>query len=533
MRSWCDQNNVNNGAAPNDELNWIALIVLILCFILLAILFAREYLDIDFATMFRQILKPSLSNNMKGGCDHTGTTKMSHEERFKKAVKIITSEFNQNTAEGRRNAAEFERLFMKVHDASSVDGPQLPPVVTIDDIKESIVYTDLRKAPTSATHIGQRKLFLTELQFLTDIMMLNVMDDTKKMTVVYAGAAPSNHTGYLSDLFPHIKFVLIDPNPFKVHEATPRVLLEKGKSGVATDHSSQSTGVFNQEICQKMLEEVVRDDKNRIFIINDLMTMELAHATRQVIPEHYFISDIRTNSTSGTERDIPDALDILWNCAQQLNWMTVMKPRLSMLKFRHPFYNENPEVFKRKSRESPYMEDFAEAKKNGIDFVANFESKKLVYWDGTVNLQAWPGSHSTETRLITEAKSFKDWGTPVAFENKLFYYNYIERWVGLHKNDNADGPLGFDHCNDCALENHLWVRYLHMLYRGKWDGQSGDKRDTDKKDAKKEKSQVLALVAKLSKITYRPLRREHHGLLFESLTADRLEYLIRNTGKSH
>lgn len=35
---------------------------------------------------------------------------------------------------------------------------------------------------------------------------------------MYAGAAPGSHTNYLSDLFPDLNFVLVDPAPFIARE---------------------------------------------------------------------------------------------------------------------------------------------------------------------------------------------------------------------------------------------------------------------------------------------------------------------------
>jgi hypothetical protein len=65
-------------------------------------------------------------------------------------------------------------------------------------------------------HWGQRKLLLSEVEFLTLYGHLSSV-------VVYAGAAPGTHTGYLARLFPQHRFVLLDPAPFTVRE-TDRIL---------------------------------------------------------------------------------------------------------------------------------------------------------------------------------------------------------------------------------------------------------------------------------------------------------------------
>lgn len=378
---------------------------------------------------------------------------------------------------------KFTELFKKI--SLSKD---LPPVVTLDDIKYKLPYEYDTRVFKPSTHIGQRKLFLTELQFLTD-----EIEPTTHAIVVYAGAAPSNHTGYLSQLFPNVKFILVDPNPFDVYEANP-VMLKK-----LDDPDAKSA----EELIQLAV-----NGTEKIYIINDLFTLDLAYAVAKFAPSHYFISDIRTNVAEGTEQ--PDSLDILWNLSQQYNWMTIMKPKSSMLKFRHPFYNDDPNVFRRKCKEAPYVFDFELAKKNGIDFVENFETRKLVYWDGKVNIQAWPGPSSTESRLITDSTKIRDWGTPSDYEDKYFYYNSIERCYGLHYNNNADRKLGFDYCNDCALENLLWNNYMQKYSAV----------------VKEMGATVKSLVHKLSQITRRHLIRENHGHFFGPYPYQQLQRII-------
>ena len=59
-------------------------------------------------------------------------------------------------------------------------------------------------------HWGQRKLLLSEIEFLT---MVGPDESIEGATVVYAGAAPGTHVEYLSSLFPSVRFVLVDPAP--------------------------------------------------------------------------------------------------------------------------------------------------------------------------------------------------------------------------------------------------------------------------------------------------------------------------------
>lgn len=61
-------------------------------------------------------------------------------------------------------------------------------------------------------HYGQRKLFMSELYFLTKYGHL-------ANQVIYAGSAPGMHIPFLVNLFPKHNFLLIDPNKFEIEES--------------------------------------------------------------------------------------------------------------------------------------------------------------------------------------------------------------------------------------------------------------------------------------------------------------------------
>lgn len=89
------------------------------------------------------------------------------------------------------------------------DTPARQPLITYNQIDCSIPYTE-EQIYTGALHIGQRKLILNEIQFLTRI------PSNEQAVVVYAGSAPSNKGAYLAALFPNIRFILIDPAKFDI-----------------------------------------------------------------------------------------------------------------------------------------------------------------------------------------------------------------------------------------------------------------------------------------------------------------------------
>lgn len=134
-------------------------------------------------------------------------------------------------------------------------------------------------------HWGQRKLVLSEIEFLT-------MHATKGCTVVYAGAAPGTHINYLSEvLFPDVNFVLVDPAAFDCRPS------------------------------------------DRIQIRNTFFTDEIAN--EYVDQGILFICDIRSTDIGipTSEREGMVARDMLW----QQKWIKIMKPQYSMVKFTLPY----------------------------------------------------------------------------------------------------------------------------------------------------------------------------------------------------
>jgi hypothetical protein len=142
-------------------------------------------------------------------------------------------------------------------------------------------YTDIKR-PKTVEHLGQRKLLLSEIEFLTH----NLKEGD---TVVYAGSAPGVHLVIIADMFPGIKLILYDPNRFVpvVKSITKEVYTEYFTDKIATKLASEIPG-------EKML----------------------------------FISDIRTEPTdAGVTKDMK----------MQQKWIEIMKPRKSLLKCRLPY----------------------------------------------------------------------------------------------------------------------------------------------------------------------------------------------------
>jgi len=154
----------------------------------------------------------------------------------------------------------------------------------------------------SVLHWGQRKLLLSEIEFLllqTQQTQLDCKEEleTKEETVVYAGAASGRHITYLSELFPRVKFILIDPNSFSILP-NDRIEIRTG----------EEEGFFTDETAEEFKEKKI-----------------------------LFISDIRTANHYQMNHDENEARVVADQKAQK-RWLEVMKPKAAMLKFRLPYY---------------------------------------------------------------------------------------------------------------------------------------------------------------------------------------------------
>lgn len=143
-------------------------------------------------------------------------------------------------------------------------------------------------------HHGQRKLLMSEIEFLTRAMS-EKSNHKHRTTVLYVGAAPGTHIIYLTVLFPDIHFILFDANPFfpKLYQV-PNICI---KSMFFDTHIAEEYAL--------------------IYRNNDLL----------------FISDIRSTTNENPQCEYLVQQDM----KAQMQWHLIMQPRLSMLKFRLPY----------------------------------------------------------------------------------------------------------------------------------------------------------------------------------------------------
>lgn len=156
----------------------------------------------------------------------------------------------------------------------------------------NISYSGLSNTTPTSYHWGQRKLLMSEIDFLTRL------SKEHKHIVVYAGAADGRHIRVLADMFQtNVEFHLYDPRKFNQKLfGHPKIKLNP----YYKDENEKDYGYFTDVIA-----EYYRTKQNVVFI-----------------------SDIRTTTKEE---------DIELNQRQQEKWIYIMNPLISMVKFKMPY----------------------------------------------------------------------------------------------------------------------------------------------------------------------------------------------------
>lgn len=341
----------------------------------------------------------------------------------------------------------------------------------IDDIKHELIYQEGASISKATVHHGQLKLLLSEIQFLTDIGMKL---DTNKI-IVYAGAAPGNHIYELGKLFPKLKFVLVDPNDFalflddkkttsRMQKTDDIIYLRKTNPRTSEpDNTANAPNVINSKSPKiskeediKWIIDYIKNSEYKFYLIQSYFDDNLAELLSALDP--ILISDIRTATG---KNDKPTDLDILYNLGQQYHWVHLIKPDYALLKFRHPFYNDKSVD---NITDQNILKTFEKLKTDyDLDMILRYKNEHMVYFNGEIKIQAYAPVSSTETRLLVQKKNNKyetiNYGTRDEYENKMFYYNDMERGYLPHYNEYVNEDLGYDNCGDCSLASHIMEQY--------------------------------------------------------------------------
>ena len=149
----------------------------------------------------------------------------------------------------------------------------------------------------SVEHLGQRKLLIQEIMFLTRY-------SDKGDIVLYVGASPGLHIPLLSILFPDLTFILYDPSQFGIK-------------------NSDKIKIYNKLFTDDELKKYMKD-KDKILFVSDIRNKFK-----------------RVDESASVEEKLKATEIIDKDMQMQYNWVKTLKPKMSMLKFKLPYSVEN------------------------------------------------------------------------------------------------------------------------------------------------------------------------------------------------
>lgn len=318
-----------------------------------------------------------------------------------------------------QEGAGIGRLYYHLFQIKSVPYKVIPRLVK--DIPDKFNYNEDARDFQTRCHWGQKKLLLTEIQFLTQVC--KKVKSLSEYTIVYIGSADGRHFPIVYNMFPGLVWLLYDPNKF-------------------------SKGVMNHP-----------DINKSIFVYNMFFTDEtISHVkshskSRKIL----FISDIRV---------MPSEEAVMVDMINQAKWSMALGADFMMFKFRLPYT----------TKENPVIPKTIKDLRIDSKLVANpniiAQKDEMLYLKGDMFLQVYPPIHSTEVRLHVEKSrdgkyelatyNYKD------IEEKMFYYNTYMR--GVNDVDDAKNNIydleyipGYDTSLECLMEYNIINDYLRVV----------------------------------------------------------------------
>jgi hypothetical protein len=156
-------------------------------------------------------------------------------------------------------------------------------------------YDPKEKEQPGVWHSGQRKLLLSEVEFLTRF------DPKQNYLVLYAGAASGDHIPIDSFLFENCYFVLFDPSPFRISPSR-KIAIRRG--------------LFDDKVVEEFKGE-------KIILISDIRSTPMVNKEEE---EKY-----NKEFEEGVMRDL----------GLQEKWIKELDTYSSLLKFRTPFEGDS------------------------------------------------------------------------------------------------------------------------------------------------------------------------------------------------
>jgi len=290
---------------------------------------------------------------------------------------------------------------------------------TTNDLTFQAQYIGDARDFQSRCHWGQKKLVLSEIQFLTKVCQKLNTKSLKDYAVVYVGAAHGFHFPILYNLFPELIWLLYDPARF---------------SKEAGMHpQKQKVKIFNQFFTDETIKHAKQNAENRKIL---------------------FICDIRLS----VEEEA-----IMKDMISQAKWGTDIGADYMLLKYKLPYDDKNAKEYKTNT-----INDLQINPKYIKNPDLKADDKTLLYLKGDVYIQLFANINSVELRLMVEKVNGKYELDAINYgeiEKKMFYFNTTLRtsW-STEDYDFLHYIPGYDSSIECVMEYNIIKNYYEYLH---------------------------------------------------------------------
>jgi len=272
-----------------------------------------------------------------------------------------------------------------------------------NDLKNELVYRgdkDTLAHNYIFCHLGQRKLFMAELQLLNRFLP----DVNTRCIILYIGAAAGYHLPLLFNLFPNTIWHLYDPSPF----------------------------------CSNLIKMNLHRDNKRVYLYNDFFTDDVANSWKNKCD--IFISDIRLNADTRSTFESQVENDM----RRQENWTLTINPTMgASLKFRPPYLDPNINQSVYKYIRGKIMWQMWPPR-NSTECRLIVDARDI---NDTMELDIIKYQNSCAYHNIID-RAWKTYELPKEKDGRIC--------TELNK------VIGYDRCFDCTCEAICWLQYKEL-----------------------------------------------------------------------
>lgn len=238
------------------------------------------------------------------------------------------------------------------------------------------------KKYSTTEHWGQRKLLLTEMEFLTKYA------GEDKYIVVYAGAAPGSHLNFLASLFPNLEFVLIDEKELLIQPAKNiRIRKEKFTNELARQYSGSSSNIIF--ICNIRTYRAQSDGQNDVK--EDMQNQLDWYGS---LKPQFALLNFRLPRQSGKTSYLKGYQIIEpWTSKRPTECRLVVKKDARMIDYNHQDFEDNLLRFQNSIRVMYYKHSMDDVDNEGLDHCYDCRAEIFIIQEYLTKIQKLRGDH--------------------------------------------------------------------------------------------------------------------------------------------